>query len=216
MSPLAGVGEILDQFRCGGEERREAVLDGAVPDGHRQMGLPSAGLTVQDQRSSLGDEVQPEVGADHGFPERGLQSEVELVDGLEERKVRAPRAALQSCLLPSRYFFGQQQSQEVPIRPTFLLGPISDLFVNPARVRQVEAPEVNLELAFGEFQTLQSVVVLLCGHRCTLPIFRNRFLFHCITSWKMNERCRKRSTEEALNTCSLIPSSIARRRTSGP
>src|SRR2546421_1866320 len=46
MSPLAGVGEILDQFRRGGEERLEAVLDGAVPDGHRQMSLSSAGLTV--------------------------------------------------------------------------------------------------------------------------------------------------------------------------
>src|SRR6266849_5482245 len=98
MSPLAGVGEILDQFRRGGEERLEAVLDGAVPDGHRQMGLPSAGLTVQDQRPSLGDEVQPEVGADHGFPKSRLQREVELVDGLEERKMRASRAALQSRL----------------------------------------------------------------------------------------------------------------------
>jgi hypothetical protein len=68
---------------------------------------------------------------------------------------------LQSRLFPSRHFFGQQQSQEVPIGPTFLLGPISDLFVNPARVRQVEASEVSLELAFGEFQTLRRVVVLL-------------------------------------------------------
>src|SRR5579864_6443709 len=84
MSPLAGVGKILDQFRRGGEERLEAVLDSTVPDGHRQMGLPSAGLPVQDQRSALGDEVQSEIGADHGFPESGLQSEVELVDGLEE------------------------------------------------------------------------------------------------------------------------------------
>ena len=165
MSSLASVGEILDQFRRGGEERLEAVLDGAVPDGHRQMGLSPAGLTVQDQRPSIGDEVQPEVGADHGFPECRLQREVELVDGLEEREVRAPRAALQSRLLPSRYFFGQQQSQEVPIRPPFLLGPISDLFVNPARVRQIQTPEVNLELAFGEFQTLGGVVILLWRHR---------------------------------------------------
>jgi hypothetical protein len=173
VSSLASIGEILDQFRRGGEERLEAVLDGSVPDGHRQMGLSSTGLTVQNQRPSLGDEVQPEVGADYGFPECRLQREVELVDGLEEREVRAPRTTLQSRLLPSRYFFG--------------LGPISDLLVNPARVRQVEAPEVNLELPFGEFQTLQSVVVLLCGHRCISQIFLNLFFFHEICSWKTSE-----------------------------
>ena len=48
VSLLAGIGEIFDQFGCGGEERLEAVLDGAIPDGDRQVGLPSAGLTVQD------------------------------------------------------------------------------------------------------------------------------------------------------------------------
>ena len=89
--PLAGVREVLDEFRRGGEKSLEAVLDGAIPDGHRQMSFPSAGLTVQDQRASLGDEVQPEVGADHGFPERRLQREVELVDGLKERKMGSER-----------------------------------------------------------------------------------------------------------------------------
>jgi hypothetical protein len=54
---------------------------------------------VQDQRPSLGDEVQPEVGADHGFPERRLQSEVELVDGLEEREVCAPKLRLLGQIL---------------------------------------------------------------------------------------------------------------------
>jgi len=48
----------------------KTVLDGTVPDGHRQMSLSSAGLTVQNQRPPLGDEVQPEAGADHGLPER--------------------------------------------------------------------------------------------------------------------------------------------------
>src|SRR5260370_20194186 len=80
ISTLAGVREVLNEFGRSGEERFEAVLDGSVPDGHRQMGLPSAGLTVQYQRPSLGDEDQPEVGADHGFPKRRLQREVELVD----------------------------------------------------------------------------------------------------------------------------------------
>src|SRR6266852_2637365 len=183
MSPLAGVGEILDQFRRGGEERLETVLDSAIPDSHRQMSLPSTGLTLQDQRPSLGDEVQPEVGADHGFPERGLQCEVELVDGLEKGKVCASRAALQSRLFPSRHFFGQQQSQEVSIGPTFLLRPNGNLLVDPARVRQVEAPKVHLELALGQFQALGRVVVLLWGHQRI-----SRILPHKITSWKTSER----------------------------
>ena len=40
----AGGGEIVDELRGGGEERRDAVLDGAVGDGDRQMRFPSAGL----------------------------------------------------------------------------------------------------------------------------------------------------------------------------
>ena len=61
---IAGVREVLDEFCHGGEKSLEAVLDSAVANGHRQMGLPSAGLSVQDQRPPLGDEVQPEVGSD--------------------------------------------------------------------------------------------------------------------------------------------------------
>jgi len=45
VSSLASIGEILDEFRRG-EQSLEAVLDGSVRDGHRQMGLSSAGLTV--------------------------------------------------------------------------------------------------------------------------------------------------------------------------
>jgi len=188
VSLLAGIGKIFDEFCGRREECLEAVLDGSVPDGYRQMRFPSASLTVQDQRPPLGDEVQPEVGADHGFPECRLQREVELVDGLEEREVCTPRAALQSRLFPSRHFFGQQQSQEVSVRPTFLLCPNGNLLVDPARVRQIEAPEVNLQLALGQFQTLGSVVFLLWRHRCTLRVFLNLFFPHKISSWKTSER----------------------------
>src|SRR5215472_11895862 len=72
------------------------------------MSLTAPGLSMQDQRPSFGDEVQPEIGADHGLPQSRLQREVELVDGLQEGEVRVSSAALQSRLLPSRYFFGQQ------------------------------------------------------------------------------------------------------------
>jgi len=74
---------------------------------------------------------------------------------------QASKTMAEKARFPSRYFFGQQQSQEVPIRPTFLLGPNGNLLVDPAHVRQVEAPEVYLELPLGEFQTFHRVVVLL-------------------------------------------------------
>src|SRR5580704_3412689 len=107
VSPVAGIGEIFNEFRRGCEQSVEAVLDGAIPDGHRQMGLTAAGLTVKDQRPPLGNEVQPEVRTDQGLPKSGLQGEVELIDGLEEGEVCASGATLQSRLLPSRYFLGK-------------------------------------------------------------------------------------------------------------
>jgi hypothetical protein len=48
---LAGVREVLDQFRCGGEERHEAVLDGSVPDG-RQTGYLALPATARRARIS--------------------------------------------------------------------------------------------------------------------------------------------------------------------
>ena len=104
---------------------------------------------------------------------------------------------MQRCsprLLPSCYFFGQQQSQEVPIRPTFFLRPSGNFPVDPTHVRQVETPEVRLELTLGESQTLRIAGVILCGHRYIGRIEGPYSLLHGITSWKMSERCKKRST----------------------
>src|SRR3989442_12170836 len=101
---------------------------------------------------------------------------------------QASKTMAEKARFPSRYFFGQQQSQEVPIGPTFLLGPNGNLLVDPARVRQIQAPEVYLELALGQFQTLRHVVVLLGRHRCISRIFPNQFFPHGISSWKTSER----------------------------
>src|SRR5215472_12091991 len=123
------------------------------------MSLTAPGLSMQDQRPSFGDEVQPEIGADYGLPQSRLQGEVELVDGLQEGEVRVSSAALQSRLLPSRYFFGQQESQEIPIGPVSLLSPFCYVFIHPAHVRQIQSPKVYFELTLGEPQTLRCVVV---------------------------------------------------------
>src|SRR6516162_6265965 len=55
---LAGVRQILDEFRSGGKESLETILDGAIADGVGEMGLPSAGLPVQNQGPPLGHKVR--------------------------------------------------------------------------------------------------------------------------------------------------------------
>ena len=69
----AGVGEIFDQFRGRGEKSLETVLDGPIADGHRQVGLASPGLAVQDERTSFADQVGPQVGAEERLAKRGLE-----------------------------------------------------------------------------------------------------------------------------------------------
>jgi hypothetical protein len=41
LSLLAGIGEIFDQFCGSGEVGFEAILNGAITDGYRQMSFPS-------------------------------------------------------------------------------------------------------------------------------------------------------------------------------
>src|SRR5213080_4824387 len=85
-SLLAGVGEIFDQFRRRGKKRLEAVLDGTIADGHGQMRLPA-----EDEGASLADQLGSQIRAEQRQAQRGLEREIELLHGLEERKVGAPR-----------------------------------------------------------------------------------------------------------------------------
>ena len=56
--------ELVDELGGGDEESVESVLDGAVGDGHGQVGLAAAGLAREDQAAALGDEVGAESGAE--------------------------------------------------------------------------------------------------------------------------------------------------------
>ena len=163
----AGVGETLDQFCSRGAERLEAVLDSPIADGHRQVGLAAAGLAVQDERTSFADKVGPKIGAEERLAKGRLEREIELVNGLEERKVGAPSQALQTRLLPSGHLLGEQESQEVTVRPAFLLGLSRDLFVDAARVRQVEALEQSIQFRLGESPALGDVLVRRDTHQLT-------------------------------------------------
>ena len=107
VSFLTRVRKIFDQFSSRGKQGLETVLDGSIPNGHRQVCLSSTSLSMQDQRAPFSDEVWPQVGTQQRFPKFRLLSEIEFFNRLEEGKVRVPRAALQTCLLPLLYFLLQ-------------------------------------------------------------------------------------------------------------
>ena len=48
-------------------ESLEAILDGTIPNGYRQMRFHSASLAVKDQSATLGDEVRPEIRSPAGI-----------------------------------------------------------------------------------------------------------------------------------------------------
>src|SRR5262249_16344109 len=120
VSPLAGIGEIFDEFRGGGEQRLEAVLNSAVGDGHRQMGLPSAGLAVQDQRPALGDEVYPEIGADQRFQSTTAFNQC-LHDASIRRRLLRRRSSAYTAIRPSR-FGVRQMMVPLPARVSLIGG----------------------------------------------------------------------------------------------
>src|SRR5437016_5867953 len=125
---------------------------------------------MQDQRASFGDEVWPQIGTEQRFSKLRLLSEIKLLNGLEEGEARAPRAALQTRLLPLGDFIHQQLSDEIAIGPAFLFSPSGEGLVDPARVQQVETAKQRTALGSREGQTGGRVLILLCGHRF-LPIW---------------------------------------------
>src|ERR1700676_1788050 len=61
VSFLTSVRKVFDQFSSGGKKCLETVLDGTIPNGHRQVCLSPTSLSVQDQGAPFSDEVWPQV-----------------------------------------------------------------------------------------------------------------------------------------------------------
>ena len=61
-------GELLDQLGGGDEERVEAVEDGLVCDGDRQMGLSPPRLSLEDEGASRRYELGPQEAPEHDLP----------------------------------------------------------------------------------------------------------------------------------------------------
>src|SRR6266571_9002550 len=197
-SLLAGVGEIFDQFRRRSKKRLEAVLDGTIADGHGQMRLPAPGLAVEDEGASLADQLGSQTRAEQRQAQRGLEREIELLHGLEERKVGAPRQMLQTRLLSSRHLLRQQESEEVRVGPAFLLGLHRDLLVDAAHVGQVETLEQSLAFRLGEAPALRTGVVGVTLHN--------------FTSWEKSFAARPRTPTPSLRCRGGAPPERSRGR----
>jgi hypothetical protein len=134
-----GDGELLHQRGGRREEGLEAVLDGAVGDRDGEVRLAPACLAGEDKAAPVGDEVWREIGPEHRQAQGRLVGEVELVDGLEERKAGPPGQALHARLLPMGDFLGQQDREEITIGPLFLFGARGQVAVDAGGVGQVQA-----------------------------------------------------------------------------
>ena len=84
--------------------------------------LPRPGLPARiSDRPSVtksGESAEPSIVQ----PQRRLVGEVEIVDRLQKRKVRAARQPREARLLPMRDFLGDQEREEVAIGPGLPLG----------------------------------------------------------------------------------------------
>ena len=113
-SQAGGHRQRLDE-RCGGDEASgEAVLDSAICDGDDQMGFAAAAFSLENQAASSTDELRAEIAAQERQPQAGLEREVELIDGLQEREVCLSDRALDTGLLAMSDFLGDQHPQELP------------------------------------------------------------------------------------------------------
>jgi hypothetical protein len=152
LSGMTGVGQVLDQLRGSGEERVESVLDRPVGDRDGQVGLATTGLAVQDERATLGDEVRSEEGSEQGWPQGGLQREVEVVDGLEVREAGLAGQTLQSCLTAVCDLVGDEHGEEVTVGPLLGFGLGGDLAVDATHVGQVQSLQQRVEIDIGDLE----------------------------------------------------------------
>jgi hypothetical protein len=85
---------VVDHLGGGDEQRLETALDMLVGGGNREMGFTPPGLSDEDQRSSVGNEIRREDRAEQIQPQRGLEGEIELLDRLQEREAGVGARAL--------------------------------------------------------------------------------------------------------------------------
>jgi hypothetical protein len=78
---VAGPAEMVEEVGEGDESGFAAVLDGAVGDGHGQVGFARAGRAGEDEVAAFEEEFGAEVRAKELPAEGGLEREIEFLDG---------------------------------------------------------------------------------------------------------------------------------------
>jgi hypothetical protein len=129
--------EVIDQFRRRDKQRIEAVLDGAVGNGHRQMRFATTRFSAKDHAAPLRDEIRGQRRAQERQTDRGLHGEIEIIDRLEKGEVRAAHHARNPRLLALRDFFRDEERQEVTIAPLLAFRALHQLAPRSASIRQV-------------------------------------------------------------------------------
>jgi hypothetical protein len=99
-----GFTELVDERAGGHEARGKAVLDGAVADRDGEVRLAAPRRPRQDDVAAFRDELWAEVGSELLALERGLEEEVEVLDGLDERKLRLARGSRDTRVVAVRHF----------------------------------------------------------------------------------------------------------------
>ena len=111
--------------------------------------LPRPGLPPEDQRPSFGHEVGRERRAEHVQSQRRLIGEVEIVDRLQKRKVRAARESRQARLLPMRDLLGDQEREEIAIGPRLPFGALHEIAPDAPGIREMQSLEERIEIVIG-------------------------------------------------------------------
>ncbi len=141
-----GGGQLVDQLRGSDEQGIEAGLDCAISDGDRQVGLAASWLADEDQGATLGDEVGREGGSQQGQSHRGLETEVKLLDGLEERVPGAACQSLDAGLIPMGDLLGDQHREKGTVGPLLALGSLDERSIDPTCIGEVQPLQHRLQI----------------------------------------------------------------------
>jgi hypothetical protein len=113
------------------------------------MCLSAPRLPVQHDVAPVGDEVRAQIGAQHGYPQRRLEREVEVIDGLQEWEACAPDVAGDARRTPLRCLLSDQHLEEMLVRPVLFLRLRAQRLPRSARVRQVKPAKQRVQIHTG-------------------------------------------------------------------
>lgn len=160
------------------------------------MSFSATGLAHQDQIASLGDEVGAEVVAEQSGPQRRLQREVEVVDGLEKREMSVARGGAQTSAVAVPDLLGQQHGQEIAMRPLLGARLLGEPCPAAPRVGEVQPLEHGVDVHGGRIEG---------DHECTSK-----------SSACAEPRPSARATKSAEMSCTSSAARKARSIASGP